>query len=624
MGPGTHVQPNAAGCARLRHLLFQASRPSMPSGFKTETCSFARLLSEPRILQIPDYQRPYSWTTKEAGQLLDDLLIALDEASSEEPPETGYFLGTVLLMDTAALPKGVRPATASLQSADIVDGQQRLVTLTILLAVLRDLARDRGYSLDDRVEPLLWTREADAHLPVPRILLRGCEGEFLRDFVQKAGASANMPEEDDLTPGEMRILMVREHLAGELVTQTGEHLKLLADFLAEGCHFAVITTRTVDRAHRIFAVLNDRGRPLARNDILKAQILGGVAAGSRERHRVAWDDMEHRLGADFEELFSHIRTIEGRTRRRVISGIAELVDASGGAERFCGEVLEPYARIFEALRAPNALGSPAIRRTLTYLGWLGSADWMPAAMLYWRTCNGDTAKLENFLRRLDRLAYGLRLLGIGADKRLTRFHTVLAAIRQPAVLDAADGPLELTRDELRNINYNLRNLHARSQLTCKLVLLRLNDVMAGEPQGLDPVNYTVEHVLPQKPGRASQWRKWFPAADERETCTQSLGNLVLVTRAQNDRARNMELPRKLDVYFAEGRGGALHTTQELFGIEEWRGTQILEREQRLLALIQKLWSIDSGKGAGAASGRAGGPAPGVELSTRRLRHTVTE
>ena len=143
----------------------------------------------------------------------------------------------------------------------------------------------------------------------------------------------------------------------------------------------------------------------------------------------------------------------------------------------------------------------------------------------------------------------MRIVGLGAEKRQGRFNSLLNAIKTGAI-DGPDSPLELSREENRSIAYNLRNLHSRSQLTCKLLLLRLNDEIAGKPQNLDPGDYTVEHVLPQRPGRNSQWRTWFPQPDERERSTHSLGNLVLVTREQNERARNADFARKLVAYFS--------------------------------------------------------------------------
>ena len=574
----------------------------MHSGFKTDTLSLGQLLSDPFEFRIPDYQRTYSWTIKEVEQLVEDLSLALGESTSLDDPEVGYFLGAVLLMKQ--LDDGPKSDSASdsppSRIYDIVDGQQRLVTLTILLAVLRDLAADTGVELAPDVNRLIWTISAEKS--EPRIRLRTREGEFLRSHVQRAGASVSMPSDDELTAGETRILAVREHLAATFFGQTGAEVATFAKFLIDACFFAVITTTTVDRAHRIFSVLNERGRPLARNDILKAQILGGIDPARRKRHTEAWDRIERDLGGDFESLFSHIRTIEDGGRSKVISGIADLIAASGGAEPFFDKVLEPYAAIFRQLTYPakSAALKPATLQTFTYLGWLGSADWTPAALAFWRTCNGDPVALDAFFIRLDRLAYSLRLLGIGADKRRARFHSLVRAIKKNPKLDETDNPIELTRDELRNIQYNLRNLHARSQLTCKLVLLRVNDLTAGEPQALDPANYTVEHVLPQKPARSSEWRTWYPAADEREACTQSLGNLVLVTRDDNDRARNMELSRKLAVYFPRGPEAATAITRELFAITEWRAPQIIEREQRILASVNMLWRLETARSRNSA------------------------
>lgn len=564
----------------------------MAPAFTAETRTLAELLRNPNVLQVPDYQRAFSWTTKEAGQLIDDLMVANAETADPTDQEAGYFLGAVLLM--AQPPSGAKSigsTTPPLHCFDIVDGQQRLITLTILLAVIRDICHDRGASIDALVEPMLVAKKG------LRIVPRGRERVFLETFVQRRGAALDMPPDDDLSEGEQRILAVREHFLSTLIELDAADLARLAGFLANACHFAVVTTRTIDRAHRIFSVLNERGRPLARNDILKAQILGGLPVAERSDGARRWDVIEARLGGSFEDLFSHIRTIESRGRVTIITGIGGVIEACGGPLPFFREYLEPYADIFAQIRDGSAAAapSPQVARYLRYLGWLGSSEWIPPLMLFWRRCNGDTEHLEAFLARYDRLAFGLRLLGIGADKRLARYSSIMSRLREGGRLEGPDNPLEFTREETRNILYNLRGLHARSQLTCKLLLMRLNDEIAGAPQSLEPGELTVEHVLPQKPGRNSQWRVWYPLADERETCTQSLGNLTLVTRDQNDKARNMELPRKLAVYFSGAE--PLHITRDLKALESWRREQILEREQRFQVLIHRLWGFEAARAA---------------------------
>lgn len=564
----------------------------MTSAFTADSRTLEQLLAAHAVYRVPDYQRAYSWTTKEAGQLIDDLMIACGDVRGSPAADDGYFLGAVLLMELEA--DAPLAETGERQSSfDIVDGQQRLITLTILLCVLRDVASDRGLSVPNELGALIeFGSRGDG--AVYRVVPRGSEGVFLATYVQHLGAALEMPDLDQLTEAQSRILAVRELFAEILFNLDDDEISRFAGFLRASCHFAVVTTRSIDRAHRIFSVLNERGRPLARNDIIKAHVLGGMPPSERAGASARWTAMETLLRADLEELFSHIRAIEAPRSSTIIAGIRAVVSQSGGSLPFFGNVLEPYARIFGQVRPGRRSSddlSPTINRYLTYLGWFGSAEWVPVLMAYWRAVEGDVAKLEAFLVRFDRLVFGLRFLGVGADKRVARFAALLQRIRNSADLDAPDSPFGFSREEVRNIFYNLRGIHTRSQLTCKLLLLRLNDELAGGPQRLDPSDYTVEHVLPQKPGRNSQWRLWYPLADDRDSATQSLGNLVLVSREQNDRARNMELPKKLEVYFGEGQE-VPHITRELLGVKEWRKENIAERELRLLSLIHRLWGFE--------------------------------
>ena len=88
----------------------------------------ADVLSDNYSFTIPPYQRPYAWELEQAIELLDDLLDAMDPSSESDGL---YFLGSIVLVKT--------PGESE---ARVVDGQQRLTTLTILFSVLRDLTRD--------------------------------------------------------------------------------------------------------------------------------------------------------------------------------------------------------------------------------------------------------------------------------------------------------------------------------------------------------------------------------------------------------------------------------------------------------------------------------------------------
>jgi hypothetical protein len=233
---------------------------------------------------------------------------------------------------------------------------------------------------------------------------------------------------------------------------------------------------------------------------------------------------------------------------------------------------------------------------LRYLGWHSFADWVPPAMLWWLEKGRDADGLARFLGKLDRLAFAVRILGIGGSKRARRFGAVVAAIRNGRDLDRADSPLELTRQELRAVQHNLRDLHERNAPAAKHLLMRLTEQKTGgAPFSLTPSEVTVEHVLPRKLGANSQWRVWHPDAAERERSTESLGNLVLVTKLQNDRAGNQDLARKLDVYFNTAGAPIPAINEDLRGRSQWLAVDIKAREAELIRLIEELWSFDLAK-----------------------------
>ena len=147
--------------------------------------------------------------------------------------------------------------------------------------------------------------------------------------------------------------------------------------------------------------------------------------------------------------------------------------------------------------------------------------------------------------------------------------------------------------------------------------MNVNDEVAGSAQNLEPGNLTVEHVLPQKPGRNSQWRDWFPTADQRETCTQSLGNLILVSKDENDRARNMEFARKREVYFAGGIDMVLPITRDVHAQSVWLAADIQARETRLLELINHLWRLESVAARSSTQPKPNPRSPAPQPAVRR-------
>ena len=579
----------------------------MFGGLPTASLPIIKLLDSPYLFTVPAYQRPYSWTTREAGQLLEDLVIAagLDDQETAAPD---YFLGTILLLDPEG--DGVHPPVpfSGPREFEVVDGQQRLVTISILAGVLRDRDDADAGRLDGDDDPTLCDRlhhmvavapgARDLASRTSRIQLRDAEDAFLQTHVVPRGVRPALAPANEPPGTGAGIRTVQEHLAGEIEVLTRFERRKLARYLMEYCHVVVIISRDIDRAHRLFTVLNERGKPLERKDIIKAEVLRSVPAHASQLALAHWDRAHSVLGHEFETFLGHLRLIHGLQRLPIISGVRTLV-RQYGSERFVEEQLAPLADAFHQVRAfPHRAESfiqPEMTGALISLNRLGKADWVPAAILAMADYRHNPDRASALLVEVERFAYLLRLLCYGAGKRQRRFGPAIEVIRAGGG-DVLKSPAwEITRDEQRTISHHLKDLHRRNAGMAKLVLMRLEDELAGQPLRADPSELTVEHILPLRPAPTSDWKRLFADAETRADCQASLGNLALVTTRQNDRAKNKDFAEKLAIY-REAEPGAplLVSNGDILSASCWSAEDIRTREDRMLDILARIWRLDLG------------------------------
>ena len=562
--------------------------------FPTGSFSIAELFSGPFLFSIPPYQRPYSWGREQAERLLEDLSEAAGIGGDIADPD--YFLGTVLLMD----PPGVETKKLSVKMTsrefDVVDGQQRLATLMTLLAVLRDSESDIRGTIGKRAQVMITAQLGGRFRRKERFRLHLSNrdrGTFEESVLQPESTLA--PVELLMgTVSEANLIEVRDYFRRTLKDYGPTARQRLFDFIADHCYVVVMVSHDIDRAHRTFVVLNDRGRPLQRNDILKADVLKNMSPGDLAWATQMWDDLSIELGNGFEGFFGLLRTSLGHTRPQIVTSIREMVSHAGGSEPFIKQVLLPHARAYALIR--NGGGAdvpPGIRTALHYLNRLADGDWAPAAILAMKNWEDDPQRAEFLLREIDRLAHAVRLMRSGSGKRVRRFANFIAALRSNEIRDAQHPALRLSRDENRNITFHLRDIAKRNTMLCKLVLLRVNDVMTGGLSNIDPMDLTVEHVLPQRTSPASDWRQSIPGTDDRARLVQSLGNLVLIPRQANELASNFSFEAKKEIYaHALNEQPQLEITRQVLQKGEWGAAEIEEREAHILSIIEELWTFD--------------------------------
>jgi hypothetical protein len=589
------------------------------SVYPTASLSIAELFSGPYLLNIPLFQRPYSWGREQAEQLLDDLMEAAGLGGSNESEQT-YFLGAVVLMDAPGAETVRLSAKMTPREFGVIDGQQRIVTLMTLLAVLRDLESDPKKPVGKRVSSMLVAQLGTRFFRTERFRMHVATGEraVFEGNVLLPGSSVQPAYLASPSVPEATLLEVRDRFVAVLSQMTNTARRTLADYVADCCYVVVIVGSDIDRSHQMFVVLNERGKKLQRNDILKSDILSRMAASNAKWAADVWDEMALALGEGFEAFFGHVRTIYGHGRLQIVSGVRQVIRDCGGSEAFFRDVFLPLAQAYVLVRSNGAnVLTPDMQRTLTYLNRLPEGDWAPAAMMALKDWTRDPGRAALLLREIERLAMLTRLLCAGSGKRVRRFAELIKAMREDELIDEAHPVLQLSREEVRGIAFHLKDFHKRNPKICKLLLLRLGDEVEGEMDAVDPDLYTIEHVLPQRPSATSPWRQVFASTEERSQLVDSLGNLVLITQQENDRARNATWDDKKAIY-AKGSAKApvLAITRDVLGESEWRKAQIEARETRLLQLIEQLWRVD------LLAQRPGsrGPAKPIEEPELPMRH----
>ena len=293
------------------------------------------------VFDIPGFQRPYAWTTEQARDLLDDLLGFMTSDGGPGVEVSPYFLGSIVL---------IKPDNST--QCDVVDGQQRLTTITLLLSGIRaNLPPEKGGDITQLIyekgSQILGTQDRF------RLSLRSRDLEFFQTYVQREGGFAKLVELGEQASDSRQNLRKNALYFDERLKEMSEASRLaLAQFIVTRCFLVAVSTPDLDSAYRIFSVLNSRGLPLAPGDILKAEIVGAIEEKQRDAYTHKWEDLEESLGRDeFSELLSHIRMIyrKAKPKGTVLKEFREHVGQIYKPKQLIDEVLVPMGEVFAEL-----------------------------------------------------------------------------------------------------------------------------------------------------------------------------------------------------------------------------------------------------------------------------------
>jgi Protein of unknown function DUF262/Protein of unknown function (DUF1524) len=537
------------------------------------------------LFRIPSYQRPYAWTTEQTSELLDDITTACGEAG-EVANASPYFLGSIVLIKDPQKPE-----------ADVVDGQQRLTTFTILLSVLRDLAVPKiGAAIHNYIcqtgDPIKGTSD------VFRLTPRERDAEFFRTTVQAESATASLPDVRQFRDARARMVENAAFLRDRLKDFSEDPRRRLTMYIAQRCYLVVVAASDQESAFRIFSVLNSRGLDLSPADVLKAEIIGALPADKQDDYTAQWEDIEDELGRErFAELFGHIRMIHRKQKMQgtLIAEFREFVPTRKNPAKFIDDELSPYADAYEEI-TDQAFESfkhaDAINRQLVLLSRLDNFDWQPPAIEVIARRRSDPDFILRFLSDLERLAYGLFLTRADPSERIRRYGKLLGSIQSGDDLFSDKSPLQLDDAEKKAVRETLADdIYTVTRIRLPL-LLWLDELLSGGSAVYNSPIISVEHVLPQNPPAGSHWLTDFPNEADREKWVHKLANLVLLTRRKNSQASNLDFAEKKSKYFSTRAGVSnFALTSKVLAETAWTPETLQRRQSELIGAIEKLWRL---------------------------------
>jgi len=495
---------------------------------------------------VPSYQRHYVWTEDNVNALLDDVKDNYMEHGDDE-----YFLGSYIIQKRK-----------DRDTNDLLDGQQRITTLFLLFAFLRD-SDQTPEDVKDGLQEFVYQKANIVRKIEERVRLsyeiRGTVKQFIQKYIVKKNSikdnwdvfvrGANDNKENESVQHICRTLLCFKNYFEE---NSDIDIMKYVQFVSQNVVMIHISADTLEDAFRLFSIMNDRGLKLSNADILKSSNLEYLKSSSEmDDYARKWEELQYNLGNDFDRFLSYVRTLYAKTKVKVnLLDEFKAIFKNGALQQgkpFFDAVLEWY-KVYEYVIELEGNNDVAYCNFVNVVNASKlSTDWIPVIMSYYSKFG--TNRLLDFAQRLVHRAVADVVCGETPSKRIENMNKFLTLIERAAQ----------PNDVLGNsaaFSFNKEIFLARIQsdvygrLYARMLLLLLEYKYQDNSIPKTFTTISIEHILPQTPRPESEWVRLF-TDEERLNMTHKLGNLCVIGRRKNSSLGNKDYKEKLEKYFSK-------------------------------------------------------------------------
>jgi len=543
------------------------------------------ILSQPVPLTVARYQRHYEWTLKEMEQLLSDLVESFRAARGKEASASQYFIGSFIFH----LSKG-RPI-------QVVDGQQRLVSLSIVLAVARDLMPGAPQRAQLDAYLTIPANPLTGAAPRQRLTLHRGDDSFFAKHIVTQGATQELPGGEQDNESHERIRKNANRAAHWLSKELEEgELGPFAHFVTNACRIVLISLDDEADAFRIFETVNGRGRPLRDEEVLRIALVEFATDEDKKRDELLrkWDTVERRVGPEDMPRFIaqwRIRQLGGKQSNRPLHQemVESFPDSAQALAYLEGQLVDDATVFVEIVRKRiqglgNSPVKQAIDKRLRSLALVDFNDWLPVAMIFIQRHRDEPEVLLERLKGLDRLAwlffFKYDAVKIGQDRQ-RRFRDIVKHLSESSEFDPRTCNFDLSQREKAEMRDIMQSRIGPKWIPLQPLLVRLEHALAKGPPRERLNFYTIEHVLPLSPDHSYWYERFDGSRRVVREFAELIGNLCLVPYALNKDMDNKPFPEKKALVLEAGAHKKSALAADFEREDDWT-KDIIQRRSRWL------------------------------------------
>lgn len=560
------------------------------------------VLSRTYRFEVPEYQREYAWTEDQLEEFWTDLMEVIRTGQS-------HFLGSIVVVKESS-------GMDELDVLEIVDGQQRLVTISILLCIIRQRFKQaeesgewrRDENPADRIDSqYLWESDEDMN-NYQKITLSTFDNDDYQTLL-----SGRLPTNED-----SQLVQAAQYLSDRVQEIDIDTVNEIRKRLVDSMTLVTIECNSEASAFKLFETLNDRGLPLNAIDLMKNYLFGVATSNDDINYDVIrqyWENIISEIKPELTKpsrFFRHYMMMASVpditspvTQYTLYDRFCEIIDGIVAGEYeitvqdYIGDMVDKAPLYVDITQADTDLytgrENTKINQLLSNLNTLGATQERTILLRLFTEIDTST-KLIRSLSAIESFIFRWRVTNQTTGTDVDEIHAELASnvFNQSDPIKYLTERLESKAPNDSEVEVSVRtNSFPRNGRTRYVLAKMENDFFANNSsKRVDSEAIEIEHIAPRNPFGTKKYSAWVDYLNIGEETYKeyqnNIGNLTILNERMNARAQDKPFEQKKREY----ESSEFAMTREICDFDEWSIETIEERRDRLAEITPQIWNFD--------------------------------